>query len=41
MGAHFLGQVKAPLAELPVKGELTSDDLEIIRKKLEGLGYLE
>ena len=35
------GRPKHPLAELPVKGELTSEELEIVREKLKDLGYLD
>ena len=35
------GRPKHPLAELPVKGDVAPEDLEIIRKKLKNLGYLE
>ena len=35
------GRFRYPLAELPVKGELTSEELEIVREKLKHLGYLD
>ena len=35
------GRLQHPLAELPVKSELTPEDLEVIRERLKHLGYLE
>jgi uncharacterized membrane protein len=35
------GKIMHPLAELPVKGELTPEDLEIVRQKLKGMGYID
>ncbi|MFH1314669.1 MAG: DUF2061 domain-containing protein [Candidatus Eisenbacteria bacterium] len=35
------GKVKHPLAELPVNRSLTPEDLEIVREKLKGLGYID
>ena len=35
------GKLKHPLAGLPVKGELTPEDLEIVGEKLKSLGYLD
>ena len=34
------GKIVHPLAELPVKDQLTPEDLEVIRQKLGELGYL-
>jgi uncharacterized membrane protein len=35
------GKIKHPLADLPVNGELTSEDMDIIRDKLHALGYID
>ena len=35
------GKVKHPLAELPVNKSLTPEDLDIVRKKLQALGYID
>ncbi|MFH1861783.1 MAG: DUF2061 domain-containing protein [bacterium] len=35
------GKLKHPLADLPVKGKLTPEDLEVVREKLRSLGYLD
>jgi len=35
------GKLKHPLAELPVKRKLAPEDLEIIRERLESLGYFD
>jgi len=34
------GRSKHPLADLPVKGNLTKEDLKIIAQKLKELGYI-
>ena len=35
------GKVKHPLEELPVNKKLTPEDLDIVREKLRGLGYID
>jgi len=35
------GKLKHPLAELPVKGKVAPEDLEVVREKLKSLGYLD
>lgn len=35
------GRMKHPLAELPVKGKLTTADMKIVREKLKALGYID
>lgn len=35
------GKIKHPLADLPVTRNLTPEDLEIVREKLKGLGYID
>jgi len=35
------GKVKHPLAELPVTRGLTPEDLETVREKLRGMGYID
>ena len=35
------GRIKHPLADLPVKGELSPADLDAVREKLRALGYVE
>ena len=35
------GKLRHPLADLPVKGELTPGDKEIVRDKLRALGYID
>jgi len=35
------GKIKHPLAHLPVTRNLTPEDLEIVREKLRGLGYID
>ena len=35
------GKIKHPLEELPVNKRLTPEDLEIVRKKLKALGYID
>lgn len=35
------GQVKHPLAEIPVNQELTPDDMEIVVERLQQMGYID
>ncbi len=35
------GRITHPLANLPVKGELTPADMEAVREKLRQLGYVD
>ncbi len=34
------GKIKHPLADLPVKGRLAKEDLELIKEQLKTLGYI-
>ena len=35
------GYIKHPLSKIPIKEELTQEDLSIIKNKLEELGYID
>ena len=35
------GKIRHPLADLAVQRELAAEDLEIVRKRLQDLGYIE
>ena len=35
------GRAKHPLSELPVRSNLNNEDMEIIRRKLKELGYID
>jgi uncharacterized membrane protein len=39
-GRIYWGRMKHPLERLPVKQDLAPDDMEIIRHRLEEMGYL-
>jgi uncharacterized membrane protein len=35
------GKIKHPLADLPVNDELTPEDMQMVRDKLQSLGYID